>query len=120
MCEHRFPKQTVLYQSGPKSQRGEAGQAGCRTGSRQATWTAGEGTGAGLGSGSWEGVEVRTEGRIRNLREIRKELNHTSFLLRAPVLRCFCDKSQSGLARGPWSADGAQGLGAGRAAVRDS
>lgn len=39
-----------------------------------------ERAGAGLGSGSWEEVEVKTEGRIRNLEETGNELDHTSFI----------------------------------------
>lgn len=117
MCEQGFQSRQCCIGQAPRASvenevRQEVGQG-------NATWMAGERAGAGLGSGSWEEVEVKTEGHIRNLEETRNELDHTSFLHRAPVLRCFCDKSQFSLARGPWSADGAPGLGAGTAAVRD-
>ena len=74
MCEQGFQSRQCCIGQAPRASvenevRQEVGQG-------NATWMAGERAGAGLGSGSWEEVEVKTEGHIRNLEETRNELDH--------------------------------------------
>lgn len=64
----------MLYQSGPKSQR-EMRSGRKSDKAMQHGWQR-ERAGAGLGSGSWEEVEVKTEGRIRNLEETGNRRPH--------------------------------------------